>query len=105
MTAAAVRAHNRANAVRARQEATNRCLLAVQAKVRGYQDLRVAAATSVATDTGHGVISVRVGQVLIYLEDRPAMYSWVAAIQRAIELQDGAYGPEMLPPRTGPDAA
>lgn len=94
MTIAAVRAHNRVTA----EVGGNRCMLAVQAKVRGYQDLRVTGQNAQVTGTGHGVISVRVGQVLLYLEDREALLSWAAAIQRAIELQDRAYGPELPPP-------
>lgn len=70
----------------------NRCLLAVQAAVQGFQELRVTAQGPPATGTGRAVISVRVGLVLHYLEDRDAMHSWVAATQRAIELRDYAYG-------------
>ena len=40
------------------------------------------------------MISIRVGRVLVYLEDRDALNSWIAAIQRAVELQDTAYGPQ-----------
>ena len=89
MTVAAVKVHNRLAANQ------GRCLLAVQAKVRGYQDLRVTGESAQVTGTGHGVIALRVGQVLLYLEDREALFSWVAAIQRGLELQDRAYGPEL----------
>ena len=91
MTTAAVRAHNRVTG----EQGGNRCLLAVQAKVRGYQDLRVTGENAQVTGIGHGVIAIRVGQVLLYLEDREALFSWVAAVQRALELQDRAYGPEL----------
>jgi hypothetical protein len=97
MTAAAVRVHNGI----AREIHDARCLLAVQAKVRGYQDLRVTGENAQASGCGYGYISVRVGQVLLYLEDREAMFSWVAAIQRALELQDRAYGPELPPAQVG----
>ena len=89
MTVAAVKVHNRLAANQ------GRCQLAVQAKVRGYQDLRVTGQNAQVTGSGQGLIAIRVGQVLLYLEDRQALFSWVAAIQRAIELQDRAYGPEM----------
>ena len=88
MTMAAVKVHSRLADNQGRRQ------LAVQAKVRGYQDLRVTGQNAQATGTGHGVIAIRVGRVLLYLDDREALFSWVAAIQRAIELQDRAYGPE-----------
>lgn len=89
MTMAAIKVRNRLAANQDRR------LLAVQAKVRGYQDLRVTGQNAQVTGTGHGVIAIRVGQVLLYLEDRQALFSWVVAIQRAIELQDRAFGPEL----------
>ena len=89
MTVAAIKMHHRLAANQ------GRCLLAVQAKVRGYQDLRVTGENGQVTGTGNGVIALRVGHVLLYLEDRKALLSWVVAVQRALELQDRAYGPEL----------
>ena len=48
-----------------------------------------------ATGRGHGVITIRVGRVLIFLEDREALLSWTRAIEKAKELDEGAFGPEM----------
>ncbi len=71
-----------------------RCQIAAQAVMAGVQDWRVSAQNAQASGRGHGVISIRVGRVLIYLEDRDVLDCWAAAIQRAVELRDGAYGPE-----------
>lgn len=102
MSAASIKVHNRANTPPDADHIGHRCLLAVQAKVRGYQELRVVGQNGQSTGTGRGVISIRVGQVLLYLEDREALLSWAAAIQRAIELQDRAYGPELPAAHLGP---
>ena len=96
MSAASIRARNRL------ADGQARCQIAVQALVRGYQDLRVTGQSAQASGRGHGVVTVRVGLVLLELHDREAMYSWVAAIQRAIEVQDAAFGPELPPSRVGP---
>ena len=48
-----------------------------------------------ATGRGHGVITIRVGRVLSYYEDREALLSWTRAIEKAKELDEGAFGPEM----------
>lgn len=101
MSAATIRAHNQFKAPQDPDHVGYRCQVAAQAKVRGFQELRVAAQSPQASGNGRGFISVRVGQVLLYLEDRDAMHSWVAAIQRAIELQDNAYGVELPPARIG----
>ena len=99
MTTSAVRVHNQ---VALSHRDVYRCAVAAQANMTGYQSLRVECLTPNFTGRSSGVISIRVGQVLVYLEDREALQSWVAAIQRAIELQDRAYGPEMPPPALGP---
>ncbi len=71
-----------------------RCQIAAQAVMAGVQDWRVSAQTAQASGRGHGVISIRVGRVLIYLEDTDALDCWATALQRAVELREGAYGPE-----------
>jgi len=52
-----------------------RCEIAAQAVMAGPQDYRVHGGNAQATGRGHGVISIRVGRVLIYLEDREALLS------------------------------
>lgn len=102
MSAATIRVHNRANAPQYREFVENRCLLAVQAKVRGFQELRVEGHTKQATGLAFGYIGVRVGQCMIYLEDREALFSWMTAIQRAAELADAAFGPDLPSAKLGP---
>lgn len=69
-----------------------RCDLAAQAVMAGPQDMRVTAMSAKAAGRGWGHICIRVGRCLIYLEDRDALEAWIAAIQQAIDLQDGAFG-------------
>ena len=81
------------------------CQVAAQAVMAGMQDYRVHAANAHATGRDTGVVSIRVGRVLIYLEDRDALQTWSRAIQEALDLQDGAFGPELPPPSYRPRAA
>lgn len=71
------------------------CRLIAQAVMAGPQDHRVQAANAQHTGRGHGVLSIRVGRLLVYLEDRAALLAWQRAIERAVEVQDAAFGPEM----------
>jgi hypothetical protein len=68
--------------------------VAAQAMVTGLQDIRVEAATPLA-GPGHGQIAVRVGRLLIYVNDRDALDSFLDAWTRAQELADKAFGPIM----------
>ena len=72
-----------------------RCQLATQAVMAGPQDYRVTAANAQVTGQGHGVITIRVGRLLVYVEDRQALLAWQRALQRASEMEDAAFGPEM----------
>ena len=47
--------------------------IAAQAITAGPQEYRVYGGNAQATARGHGVISIRVGRVLIYLEDQEAL--------------------------------
>ena len=76
-----------------------RCEIAAQAVMAVPQDYRVHGGNAQATGRGHGVISIRVGRVLIYLEDREALLSWSRALEQAKALDEGAFGPEMPPVR------
>ena len=79
-----------------------RSSIAAQAVMAGPQDLRVRAATPSATGLGHGYVVLRVGRLLVYLEDRDALDTWREALRQAIELSDEAYGPELPPPSYRP---
>jgi hypothetical protein len=70
----------------------NQFRVAAQAIVEGMQDIRVEAATPLA-GPGHGQIAVRVGRLLVYVNDRDAMESFVDAWRRAEALADKAFGP------------
>ena len=74
-----------------------RCQLITQAVMAGPQDYRVAGANAQVTGRGHGVITMRVGRLLVYLEDRDALAAWHAALERAEVLADAAFGPELPP--------
>lgn len=73
----------------------DRCRVAVQAVTEGLQDVRVQAATPLA-GPGHGQIAVRVGRVLVYVNDREALESFLDARTQAEGLADKAFGP--VPP-------
>jgi len=57
-----------------------RMQVATQAIFAGPQDHRVFAMTPQATGRGYGHIAVRVGRILVYLEDRDALQAWTTAI-------------------------
>jgi len=73
-----------------------RCRVAVQAVLEGMQEVRVQAVTPLA-GPGHGQIAVRVGRVLMYINDREALDSFLDAWQQAAVLVDKAFG-VVLPP-------
>jgi hypothetical protein len=70
-----------------------RCDVAAQAVLRGNQDIRVIAVAACTSGNGRGHIAVRLGRVLIYLEDRDALAAGRDAWGRAAELADHAFGP------------
>lgn len=69
----------------------HRCRIAVQAVVEGMQEVRVQAATPLA-GPGHGQIAVRVGRILIYINDKEALDSFQDAWAQAAFLADKAFG-------------
>ncbi len=60
-----------------------RCMLAVQAIQAGPQDTRVSVVAPSGSTTGFGYVSVRVGRVLLVIEDQDALNSWKEALQEA----------------------
>lgn len=81
----------------------HRCRVAVQAVLEGMQEVRVQAATPLA-GPGHGQIAVRVGRLLMYINDREALDSLLDAWQQAAGLADKAFGVELPPPAYRPRA-
>jgi hypothetical protein len=69
--------------------------VATQAIFAGPQDHWVSAMTPEAADRGYGHIAVRVGRVLVYLENRDPLQSWTTAIGKAADLADDAFGPDL----------
>ena len=65
--------------------------VAAQAMVSGMQDVHVQAATPLA-GPGHGQIAVRVGRLLVYVNDRDALDSFLDAWRQAEALADKAFG-------------
>ncbi len=76
--------------------------VATQAVFAGPQDHRVSAMTAEASGRGHGHIAIRVGRILIYLEDRDALQAWTTAIGKATDLADSAFGPDLPDARYQP---
>lgn len=66
--------------------------VAAQAMVTGMQDITVCAATPLAGPANHGQIAVRVGRLLVYVNDREALASFLDAWQQAEALADKAFG-------------
>ncbi len=70
-------------------EAPPYCQVVTQARYAGEQELSVMGVARGGSATGRPYISVRVGRVLLYLEDRAALVSWTEAWRRTLDLADG----------------
>ena len=79
-----------------------RCSVAAQAVMAGPQSVRVAAMTPQASGRGYGHLCLRVGRVLIYLEDRDSLGAWQEALRQAEGMADTALGPVLPPARYEP---
>ncbi len=79
-----------------------RMQVATQVLFAGPQDHRVFAMTPEATGRGYGHIAVRVGRVLVYLEDRQSLEAWTTAIGKATDLAEAAFGPDLPESRYQP---
>jgi hypothetical protein len=84
--------HLKAIQTRSTRVNDNQFRVAAQAIVEGNQDIRVEAATPLAGPR-HGQIAVRVGRLLVYLNDRAASDSFMEAWRTAESLADKAFGP------------
>ena len=82
---------------RYRIEPEPRMVFASQAIFAGPQDITVRAMTPQASGRGYGHLCLRVGRVLVYLEDRDALAAWHAALEQAEVLAGAAFGPELPP--------
>ena len=79
-----------------------RMVIASQAIFAGPQDISVRAMTPQASGRGYGHLCLRVGRVLVYLEDRDALAAWHAALEQAEALADSAFGPALPPAAYAP---
>lgn len=84
-----------------RREDGYQCRVASQAVMEGTQDFTVQAVTPLA-GPGHGQIAVRVGRLLIYINNREALDSLLEAWQQAADLADEAFGVVLPPPAYKP---
>lgn len=78
-----------------------KCQVAAQAVFAGTQDVRVQVATKL-DGFNDSCIAVRVGKVLIYVEDRDALRSCVDAWKEAAAIAEQAFGPVLPPPAYRP---
>ncbi len=76
------------------------CRVAAQAVMEGTQDIRVQA--HMPTVPGNGQIAVRVGRLLVYVNDREALDSFLDAWQQAADLGEKAFGVVLPPPAYRP---
>ena len=102
MTTSNRRRHLRAVEGSLRAVPEPRCSVAAQAVMAGPQDLRVTAMTAEATGRGYGHICIRVGRLLVYLEDADALQAWRAAVSQAEGLAEEVFGPKLPPPAYRP---
>jgi hypothetical protein len=68
------------------------CEVIASVRLAGEQDTNVRAVVESASRTGRGYIAVRVGQVLLYLEDRVAFDALAGAVRAAAAHADAVYG-------------
>ena len=79
------------------------CRVAAQAVLEGKQDVRVQALTRLA-GPGHGQLAVRVGRVLVYVNDLEALNGFLDGWREAAELADKVFGVVLPPPSYKPRA-
>lgn len=82
---------------RAQKALDYRCDLITQAVLGGDLDFRVQAMSSVV-GPGPGTISIRLGRIVLVIEDRNALEVLTTACHQAEAMADRAFGPEMPPP-------
>jgi hypothetical protein len=68
--------------------------------LRGNQQIGVTAVSYLASGNGMGHIAVRVGRILVYIEDRDALNAFLDAWERAANFADAAFGPLFVTKRS-----
>jgi hypothetical protein len=74
------------------QKRLGTCQVVASARLRGDQEDQVTGVTAVASPSGGAHIAVRVGGLLLYLEDRAAFEALWRAVARAEGMADAVYG-------------
>jgi hypothetical protein len=74
--------------------------VASQVMAAGAQDIHVQVIVPLS-GPGQGQIGVRVGRLLVYVANREALGSFLAAWGKAAGLADKAFGPDLPLPRVG----
>ena len=69
------------------------CQVVTQARFAGLQELSVTGVAGNASSIHKPYVSIRVGRILIYVENREALVTWTEALRRALDLADGVFGP------------
>lgn len=83
----------------------SRCQVAATACLSGWLPVRVEARAPSHGVTVDGIVSIRLANVLLYLENKEALDSVVLAVKRAVEVQSRAFGPELPARPTEPLSA
>jgi hypothetical protein len=69
------------------------CQVIAQARIGGYHEVSVMGVPAGASATSQPYIAVRVGRILLYVENREALLSLTAAWRRVLDLADGVFAP------------
>ncbi len=69
------------------------CQVIAQARFSGRQEVSVMGVPAGASGGDRPYISVRVGRILLYVENREALLSLTRAWRRALDLADGVFDP------------
>ncbi len=69
------------------------CQVIAQARFAGLQELSVTAVAGAASAIHTPYVSLRVGRILLFIENREALVIWTEAVRRALDLADGVFGP------------
>lgn len=69
------------------------CQVIAQARFSGRQEVSVMGVPAGASGADRPYISVRVGRILLYVENREALLALTRAWRRALDLADGVFDP------------
>jgi len=70
-----------------------KCSIAATVSMAGRQEVQVRGVTAMASPRGFGHVAIRVGRVLLYVEDRDALEALQEAVRRAVEVAEPVFEP------------